>query len=419
VTPPGSPSPTATQTSSPTATASPIPSPTAEPTPSPSPTAEPTPSLVPTESPTLAPTLASTATPTSLPTGSPSNGTGFGADTPIFSDDFSDTTSNAWGTGVRTEGTIEYADGGIRISFTQAPASLWSWHDPGTPWNTMSASGRVLLGTGDGSAGWACGIGEGEFVGGVVNNSAEWTLFEIVASTTTELDSGPLPETVIVSTFYDIGIECAGTATGALRLRMEVDGDEVATFERDTGPANFDRAAVYASTAEAGFSVLFDDAAAFGGTEFGGFPGPDIDQAEVEELLTHVPDAFEANCTPEAPTKSGGLALVRCQPAGTAAQAQYASFADTASMDAAFDDAIGGWDVPEDGSCESGPNKGTYTIGGVDAGRLACGPNPDGGSGVAVVWTDSVLGILSGGVIATEDYPSLYDWWVNDAGPDR
>lgn len=230
------------------------------------------------------PTLSSGAPPSAVPSASAaptasavasvSPAVGFHADTAIFSDDFSDADGVRWGAGDREQGRVAYADGELRVELTLAEKSLWSWRRLGDPWNVVRVTGRVTLGEGPGAAGWMCGSSPDDFVGAVMNNDREWVFIEIAAGRAGALDRGPLPSTLRDSTDHELTLECAGTATGALRMRMVVDDQEVATFERATGIATIDRVAVYADTTVPGFVASFDDAEASGGTQFGGFPGP-------------------------------------------------------------------------------------------------------------------------------------------------
>ncbi len=263
-------SPTAAPTAVPGPTALATPEQTAAPTPAPpSPSAEP--SAIPTASSGTEPSPSAAA---SVDGGtSPSPGTGFPADTPLFTDDFSDTASVLWGTGTQEQGTIAYADGALRIAFTLGDRSQWSWRRLDEVWSVVRIGGSVTLSPGPGAAGWMCGAAPDAFVGGVINNDGEWVFIEVVAGSTTSLDRGPLPSTLPATTTHDITLECAGTGTGALRLRMLVDDQEIATYERDTGLQVFDRVAVYADTTQPGFTATFDDAEAAGGDGSGGFPG--------------------------------------------------------------------------------------------------------------------------------------------------
>ncbi len=68
------------------------------------------------------------------------------------------------------------------------------------------------------------------------------------------------------------------------------------------------------------------------------------------------------------------------------------------------------------GSCQTGPDLGTYTIGEVDAGQLFCA---DDGTNYTIVWTDEEVRILSVGPTSTAGYLELYEWWLNEAGPVR
>lgn len=226
---------------------------------------------------TDSPPSGSSASP-SEPSPSPTE-PGFHADTALFTDDFSDSSSQSWGTGTQDTGSIAYAEGGLRIDFAQPVNSLWSWRLLGDTWNVVRVSGRVTLATGSGSAGWMCGATANDLVAAVVNTAGEWVFVEVEGRPgsrprSTSLQSGRLPDGVAAGTSHLLTLECAGSATGALRLRMLVDEVEVATFERGNGLERFDRVAAYADTTEAGFAATFDDAAVTGGDTFGGFPSP-------------------------------------------------------------------------------------------------------------------------------------------------
>lgn len=210
---------------------------------------------------------------------SPSSPVGFVADTEIFSDAFSDPASTSWGTGTEETGSIGYVDGALRIDFVEPVTSLWSWRLLGEERNVLRISGRVVLTDASGAAGWMCGASPSDLLAGVINSDGQWVLVEVVSANaekprSTSLDSGALPEALAGSRDHLVTFECAGTATGALRLRMLVDDQEVATLEREDGLASFDRVAAYADTAQSGFAATFDDIEVAGGDVFGGFPSP-------------------------------------------------------------------------------------------------------------------------------------------------
>ena len=84
---------------------------------------------------------------------------------------------------------------------------------------------------------------------------------DIVASgPAEELELGPLVESitslgVVAGASNLVALECAGTATGTLRLTLWLGrSGPVATYESSAGPATFDRAAAYAEAAGPAFS---------------------------------------------------------------------------------------------------------------------------------------------------------------------
>jgi hypothetical protein len=354
-----------------------------------------------------------------VPPSSPATGGGFNADTPLFTDDFSDT--SVWGTAEFEDGSIRYEAGSLVLAFTQDDSSFWSWRDVDAPWATMRVAGRVFL-TGEVAGGWGCGQGVGtegspaiDIVGGTVTSDDRWEIFSTIGGSTTILEEGDLPDTIVATSPYRVHVECAGTDTGAIRVRLQIDGVEVGTYEQAEGPSSFDAVAAFASAIEPDSNASLDDVEAFGGTSFTGFPVPN--QAEVDALLAHVPDAFHPTCSPQAPDREGMLAGVICEPAGSAFSAVYASYADNQVMNQHFVELAEDLDSPEGGTCQTGPNVGPWSVeGGAQVGTLTCGPNPD-DEGIVFLWTHDELNILTGGRFATEDYGAMYTWWANEAGP--
>ncbi|MEO7117568.1 MAG: hypothetical protein ABIZ34_01205 [Candidatus Limnocylindrales bacterium] len=403
-----------------TASASPTASPTSTATETAAATATATATAAATATPSVAPTQTAGATPTIEPSGEPSPtagiGTGFHADDLLLDDDFSDRDTGQWGTGDLTNASIAYVDEALQVDFT-AKDSTWSWPTAFDAFHaTMRIEGRVTLANA-GGAGWVCGGSDGDLVGGYVTEDDQWKLLLIVDSTVDVVDSGPLPDPIIKTSPYRIGVECAGLDTGAIRIRMVVDGTQVATFEAPAGPGQpeaFDRAAAFAAGDEDGFTATFDDAKVYGGDTFDGFP-PANAQA-IDDLLQHVPAEFRADCGPADDAPDTAVAGVKCERAGTASEAGYAQFASTAEMDAKFDETILPMGLGS-GSCNDGPATGGYTIGGDPAGRVACFPDESGP--IAIIWTDTELDIMSVGTRTDLDYSALFDWWNDEAGPIR
>lgn len=161
---------------------------------------------------------------------------------------------------------MAYAGGALRIAVTDAQNSLWSWRafEPAQALDLVQVEGTLST-SGAGAAGWMCGLGDDRFVGGLIHHSGQWVVLDIIDSTSSALDRGQLPEGIDLALPHRLTVECAGTDTGLMRVRLLVDGQEAATFESAAGIGSFDRVGAYAFADAAGFSAVFDDAAAFGG----------------------------------------------------------------------------------------------------------------------------------------------------------
>ncbi|MGI8533971.1 MAG: hypothetical protein ACR2LP_03735 [Candidatus Limnocylindrales bacterium] len=411
-----SPSPDATATGRPTASAPPLASlPAGTATPS-IPASPASPSAVPSL------TDGASTSPSAQASGSLVPGTGFEADMPIFEDDFS-RPSTDWGRGELDQGSLDYQDGTFVIEFAQAQASLWSRRSFGAAWDVVRVSGSLDIGsqadTAEGAAGLMCGNEAGDHVGGLVNSAGEWVFFTIEDAATSPLGRGLLPTTDSDGR-YDLGLECAGTDTGALRLRLTVGGQEVAVFERvDAGLPTFERAGMYAESADVGFIAIFDDVEVTGGTVFGGFPGASPQAVSpYEELLYDLPSAFIEDCQPAPPEDPLILAQAICIPATEAAEARFMLFAGLAERDAFFQSFAAEHDPsPTTGSCREGPFSGSFTApstnGQDGAYRFACFAVPtSAGDQTHIMWTDPHVAMIGLGVLDRPDFAALYDWWL-------
>jgi hypothetical protein len=210
-----------------------------------------------------------TAGPTTSATAGPTAPAGIGADTFLLQDDFE--TQSGWGVGpAPPTGRTDYGDGTLVISF-DIVGSVWSNREVEGRWNVLRVEGLIHLRDAAGAAGLMCGSTRQDHVGGVVNTSGDWFFVEGVDGNTNQLERGDL-DVPNPAGVYHVAVECAGTATGALRWRMLVDGDPVASFERPSGPVDFDRAVAFASIGSVDFNAEFDDVVVYGGSEFTGFP---------------------------------------------------------------------------------------------------------------------------------------------------
>jgi hypothetical protein len=137
---------------------------------------------------------------------------------------------------------------------------------------------------------------------------------------------------------------------------------------------------------------------------------PDADAV----LLSHVPAAIAGTCTSQEPAEVTRRAQVSCHPGGAIGEATYILFDGLASMDRAYDGQLASFPDTPAGDCTAAPGRGTYTIDGVDSGRIFC--NLMDGKAF-MVWTDTRFAILTVGLSTSTDFGPVYDWWATDAGP--
>lgn len=260
-----------------------VPSPTATPTPTALPTLTASPmasaSASPSASPTAtAPPPTSSVSPTSSPSATPA-GDGFGAITPIFQDDFADTPSG-WGVGEEDNGAIDYGEGHLRVDLTTPTAGLWSTRLLDGNWEVVQIEGTVqpLAGAASpraGYAGFLCAAGQRDYFMGLIDTRGGWVFAEAVDTAVTVLErGGPPPPAVSTGTGTRLTMQCAGSETGAVRLRLLVDGEEAGRFERDDGLARFDQVGVYGEAVDPTFSFTVDGVDVWGGAVFVDPPRP-------------------------------------------------------------------------------------------------------------------------------------------------
>jgi len=82
-------------------------------------------------------------------------------------------------------------------------------------------------------------------------------------------------------------------------------------------------------------------------------------------------------------------------------------------MDAAYQEAVERYGVEPTGSCESGPNETTWSIGDESFGRVQCAPQQ---VGIRFDWTDDRLSILSTLIDLDGEYELTHQAWL-EAGP--
>lgn len=273
VTAEGTPSPASTATSTPAPTGTALTTATSDPTPSapPAPTASASPS-------SIAPPPTSSVAPTSSPSATPA-GDGFGAITPIFQDDFLDTPSG-WGIGERENGAIGYGEGQLRVDLTTPTAGLWSTRLLDANWEVVQVEGTVqplaeAAPARNGYAGFLCAAGQRDYFMGIIDTRGGWVFAESVDTAVTVLArGGPPPPALSGGAGSRLTMQCAGSATGAVRLRLLVGGTEVGRFEREDGLGRFDQVGVYGEAVDPTFSFTVDDVDVWGGPVFVAPPRP-------------------------------------------------------------------------------------------------------------------------------------------------
>ena len=138
-------------------------------------------------------------------------------------------------------------------------------------------------------------------------------------------------------------------------------------------------------------------------------------------LESHAPAAFASTCRALAPqpAMTGLVAAITCTPAeaGAPRTLQYYQFADTADMNAAFENAANG--LPENGACDQGGQRGAYHFTtGPGPGLWACSYNSSNEG--QMIWTSTHLNILTAATDPVQTPQQLYDWFYSPAatGPD-
>ena len=218
------------------------------------------------------------------PTSSPSPAAtpasdGFGAITPIFQDDFADTPSG-WGVGEEDDGAIDYREGHLRVDLTTPTAGLWSTRLLDGDWEVVQIGGTVqpLAGAASpraGYAGFLCAAGQRDYFMGLIDTRGGWVFAEAVDTAITVLErGGPPPPALSAGTGSRLTMQCAGSETGAVRLRLLVGGEEVGRFEREDGLPRFDQVGVYGEALDPTFSFTVDGVDVWGGAVFVDPPRP-------------------------------------------------------------------------------------------------------------------------------------------------
>lgn len=395
---------------------------------SPSTTASPTPGITSVAAPTEAPVTPSaaptspppTATPPAEPTATapqttdtpqPTAVLGFDERDLLIQDDMTDPGSG-WGVGDTGGGSIAYVDGALQLDTSSTGSWIWSHRTTANVNGTLRVAGAFVASS-DGTFGLMCSSGEEDLIGAVVDTDGGWSFVTVGAEGATELlgdaDAGldiPMGEQIPVV------IECAGLASGKLRMQMWLATGLVGIYESDEEPQNFDGAAVYVQSDSDDFSVRAEEVFVFGVSGADGQPN-----ADGLDLLTHVPAAWQDLCYQSpVPPPGGGLAsanlvcfLGRAGDDG-AEVVEYAAFASKQDMDAAYQGRVDNFGTGDGAaSCAQGSGERAYTIDDVESGRVLCVPQV---VGVRFDWTDDRLNILSSLVDLDGSHSDTFQDWA-------
>jgi hypothetical protein len=141
----------------------------------------------------------------------------------------------------------------------------------------------------------------------------------------------------------------------------------------------------------------------------------------IAALESHAPAAFISTCSASTPptAMTGLVAAITCTPgeAGGPRTVKYYQFANTADMNAAFEDAANG--LPENGACNQGGQRGAYHFTtGPGPGLWACSDNSSNEG--QMIWTSTHLNILTVATDPVQTPQQLHDWFYSPAatGPD-
>ncbi len=394
------------------------PAPTAAvtPTPAPSPTAEPT--AEPTEEPTSEPTAETTDEPSAEPTPegpapTPAAIEDFGATELVFADDFSDDNSG-WGVGPNAGGTIAYVTGALQFDTAAEQAFMWSRRATPELQNVLHIEADFTP-SAPGYQGLLCADNDDTLWGAVAGADGTWVFIKLTADGSTILSSNQEAGFAIApGATTRVGLDCEGTAAGGFRMQLSLPDLGAATIYEgaiDEGSAQFDRAGLYGESAAHPYSLRVDNLFVYGGTG----ETPTMSD-EATALLEHVPAEWQPDCFESVgnPFDEGITAAVSCTLDDDRSDVvDYLQFDSQASMETTYQQRVDIYSVESQGSCQTGPNETSYSIGGSPAGRILCAPSV---IGARYDWTHDGLAILTTLTDFEGSYEDLYqDWLV--AGP--
>lgn len=357
--------------------------------------------------------------PTPSPGPSAAPGTGYGANTLLFSDDFSDT-SGGWQTDTGPNGTVAYEAEKLAVDLT-ASVSYVSTSEPfaSTTWDVVRIEATVTATGGDGKnyAGMLCGVTGENAAGAVIGTDGVHAFIQRTGTNYSALEvtqgvAGSLLQNDVAAR---LTLECAGTSTGPLRLRLSFNGTLVAEHSVETGPQNFQTASAYFE-GKTGSSFTLDDVSVFGGDAAG---LPPLATGDLAELLAHVPAAFNVNCSEVTTFAAGEVIAAQCTPDIVTGYVTYTLFeTDGNASDAWFADLDFFGEGVTGTDCSAGPCLVGYVgTSGLEEGRYfannytSIDPN-----GLIAYWFDGGEMIEAGLAVYDTTFAELYDLALQ-AGP--
>jgi len=187
--------------------------------------------------------------------------------------------AGTWWIGSDEVGTSNIVGGDLRWTIAKDRQSIWDATTLPMPLQEARVEATVLVEDGVGAGGPLCaGADESErAIWAAVNGEGEWLVGRIADSHIQVIERGETPivrrHDVPVGAPYPtlVTLECTVDPEGADHYTVWFEGVQVAdVVDEPFGP--FLRAGLIASADEAGFAVLFDDFAVFGGPEAVGSP---------------------------------------------------------------------------------------------------------------------------------------------------
>ena len=167
------------------------------------------------------------------------------------------------------------------------------------------------------------------------------------------------------------------------------------------------------------YYVFFDNGATTSTTTTTTTTTSPFPNEQERSLLAHLPKDLQPQCSRHRSGLLGERAGVVCVPSYGASKAWYIAFDASSALYQWYFQLTDSKSIARNsGNChrEQLPGEGFWTRGsGPNVGHLACYQV---GQQVWMVWADTELRIGAFAYRPDLSYPSLYDWWTRDAGPD-